>query len=180
VLHLHDAESNVLEIEQITIDGERASLMLGSKVGGDPADGGPICTTTNSGAEQCTPSTTMEGWHSEAHATMTGTAQRRDTGFVLDFQRPELHAERLRIECTEQWFDVAPATAVITRPHCAWSVATERTKVLGCVSLGETTPYAPSPGIEQVDPDHETTRCDGRPMYRRVPGDGSVAQALAR
>jgi hypothetical protein len=181
VLHLHDAESNVLEMLQLTIDGAHASFKLGSKEGGEPANGGPLCTTTASGAEQCRLATTMDSWQRETHATMTGTAQRRDTGIELDFQRPDSRQRHLGMRCTEQWLEVAPANAMVILPDCAWSAATERTKVLGCLSLGETTPFAPSPGIEQVDPDHESTECAGRPdvstragRWFRCPGAGAV------
>jgi hypothetical protein len=181
VLHVHDAESSVLEMEQLTIDGTRASLVLGSKTTSMPADGGPVCTMSASGTEQCNPTTTIDGWQNEGSATMTGTAERRDTGLVLDLPRPDPRSPHLVMGCTEHWVEVAPANAIVlARSDCAWSLTTERIKVLACVTKGEMTPFAPFPGVEQVDPDHETMQCDDRPMYRRVPADGSVAPAVAR
>jgi hypothetical protein len=181
VFHVHEAESSVLEMERLTIDGTRASLVLGSKTTSMPAYGGSICVTSNSGTEQCKPATTIDGWQNEASVTMTGTVERRGTEIELDLPRPDPRAPHLVMGCTEQWVDAAPANAIlIERPTCAWSLPTERIKVLACVMDGETTPFAPSPGIEHVDPDHETTQCGDRPMYRRVPADGSVAPAVAQ
>lgn len=121
-------------------------------------------------------------WREEVSATMTGTAQRRDTGFTLDFPRADSHSPHLVMSCTEHWFDVAPAKAVvIAGDDCAplRSLATERIELLVCATRQETTPFAASPGIEQVIPANPD--CGDRPtMYRRVAADGSVAQALAR
>jgi hypothetical protein len=183
VFHLHDnGESSVLEIEQLTIDGTQVSFVMGSKETQMPTDGGPICQEIVGGAEQCTPTTTIAGWYREGAVTVTGTAKRDGTGFRLEFQRPDRRRPSLVMSCTEQWIDVAPANAHLTvGTDCAWSLPAERVKVLACAMPREptATPFAPAPGIEEIDPDSETTPCGG-PFYRRVPADGSVAQALAR
>jgi hypothetical protein len=124
----------------------------------------------------------IEMWHEEVSATMTGTAQQRYTGFALDFPRDDPDSPHLVMSCTEQWFDVASARAiVIAGVGCApleWSLATERIKLLACATRHEATPFAASPGLEEVIPPNPD--CGDRPpMYRRVATDGSVAQALA-
>jgi hypothetical protein len=153
-LRVIDTKSYELELEELTIDGTRMSLVLvGRTTSMHDADGS---------------ATTIDGWQDVITYPITGAAERTSTGFVLDYTDPVT-------VCTEQWVDAAPANATVIVRDCAWSLGTERVKVLGCKVENFMKPYSPPPGIERVKTDH----CK-RPMYRRVRADGSVAPALAR
>jgi hypothetical protein len=159
---------------------------MGDGEGFESAYAAAICSEVDGGPEVCKPMTTIDGWQREASAPMTGTAERRDTGFLLDFPRADPKSPHEVMSCTEQGFDVAPAKAIVIGANgCApikWSLPTERVKLLACASGRDATPtpFAASPGLEEVVPPSPDCdrRADRPKMYRRVAADASVVPAL--